>query len=52
MAEFAGELEGGPSYAPPPLRHPPTLYERAPVRFWQALAGLLALALVAALLWK
>jgi serine/threonine protein phosphatase PrpC len=52
MAEFAGELEGGPSYAPRPVRRPPTLYERAPVRFWQALAGLLALALVAALLWK
>jgi serine/threonine protein kinase len=52
MAEFAAEFESGPSYAPPPVRRTPTLYERAPVRFWQAVAGLLGLALAAALLWK
>ncbi|MEA2729805.1 MAG: hypothetical protein QOF70_4280, partial [Acetobacteraceae bacterium] len=52
MAEFAGELEAGPSYAPLPVRRAPTLYERAPVRFWQAVAGLLGVALAASLLWK
>ncbi|MBW4089756.1 MAG: bifunctional protein-serine/threonine kinase/phosphatase [Proteobacteria bacterium] len=52
MAEFAHEFEAGPTYAPPPTRRPPTLYERAPVRFWQAIAALLALALAAALFWK
>ncbi len=52
MAEFAHEFEAGPSYAPPPARRPPTLYERAPVRFWQAVAGLLGLALAASLLWR
>jgi serine/threonine protein kinase len=52
MAEFAHELEAGPSHAPLPVRRPPTLYERAPLRFWQAVAGLLGLALVASLLWK
>ncbi len=52
MAEFAHEFEAGPSYAPPPARRPLTLYERAPVRFWQAVAGLLGLALAASLLWK
>ena len=52
MAELAGEFEAGPSYAPLPARRPPTLYERAPVRFWQAVAGLLGLTLLASLLWK
>jgi serine/threonine protein phosphatase PrpC len=52
MAEFAGEFEAGPLHAPPPVRRPLTLYERAPVRFWQVVAGLLALALVASLVWK
>lgn len=52
MAEFAHAFESGPSYAPPPVRRPPTLYERAPVRFWQAVAGLLAVALAVSLLWK
>ena len=50
MAELAQEFEAGPSYAPLPVRRPLTLYERAPVRFWQAVAGLLALALAASLL--
>ena len=52
MAEFAAEFEGGPSHAPLPVRRTPTLYERAPVRFWQAVAGLLGLALAVSLLWK
>jgi serine/threonine protein phosphatase PrpC len=52
LAEVAHEFEAGPAYAPPPARRPLTLYERSPVRFWQAVAGLLALALVATLAWK
>jgi hypothetical protein len=52
MAEFAGEFEAGPSYAPLQVRRPPTLYKRAPARFWQAVAGLLGLALAASLWWK
>jgi serine/threonine protein phosphatase PrpC len=51
MAEFAHEFQAGPAYAPLPVRRPLTLYERAPVRFWQVVAGLLALALAAAL-WR
>jgi serine/threonine protein phosphatase PrpC len=50
MAEFAGEMEAGPANAPAPKRRPLTLYERAPVRVWQAIAALLALALLASLL--
>jgi serine/threonine protein phosphatase PrpC len=52
MAEFAGEFEAGPLHAPPPVRRPLTLYERAPVRFWQGVAALLGLALAASLIWK
>jgi len=51
-AELAHEFEAGPAYAPPPVHRPLTLYERAPVRFWQAVAGLLALALAASLWWR
>ena len=50
MAEFAGEMEAGPAHAPAPTRRPLTLYERAPVRVWQAIAALLALALLVSLL--
>jgi hypothetical protein len=50
MAEFAGDMEAGPTHTPPPSRRPLTLYERAPVRFWQVIAALLAVALVASLL--
>jgi serine/threonine protein phosphatase PrpC len=50
MNEFAVEMETGPARAPSPLRRPLTLYERAPVRFWQGVAALLALALVFTLL--
>jgi serine/threonine protein phosphatase PrpC len=49
MNEFAVEMETGPARAPSGLRRPLTLYERAPVRFWQGVAALLALALVALL---
>jgi serine/threonine protein kinase len=49
VAEFAVEMEAGPPRAPAPVRRPLTLYERAPVRFWQGVAVLLAIALL--LLW-
>jgi serine/threonine protein phosphatase PrpC len=50
MSEFAAEMESGPARAPAPVRRPLTLYERAPVRFWQGVAALLALALLVSLL--
>jgi serine/threonine protein phosphatase PrpC len=50
MAEFAVEMEAGPSRAPPVEQRPRTLYERNPVLFWQGVAGLLALALLLSLL--
>ena len=46
MAEFAVEMEAGPARAPTLVRRPLTLYERAPVQFWQGVAALLALALL------
>jgi serine/threonine protein phosphatase PrpC len=46
VAEFAVEMEAGPPRAPAPVRRPLTLYERAPVRFWQGVAVLLAIALL------
>ncbi len=52
MTDFAHEFEAGPVYAPPPARRPLTLYERSPVRFWQGVSVLLAIALAASLLWK
>jgi serine/threonine protein phosphatase PrpC len=50
MSEFAAEMEAGPARALVAVRRPETLYERYPLRFWQALAALLGLALVASLL--
>jgi serine/threonine protein phosphatase PrpC len=50
MIEFAVEMEAGPARAPVAMRRPRTLYERNPVRFWQGVAGLLALALLLSLL--
>jgi serine/threonine protein phosphatase PrpC len=50
MTEFALEMETGPAGAPPGPGRPLTLYERAPVRVWQGIAALLALALLASLL--
>ena len=44
--EFAIEMEAGPSRAPIAVQRPRTLYERHPVRFWQAVAALLAGALL------
>ncbi len=51
VMEFAVEMEAGPARAPVGLRRPQTLYERAPVRFWQGVAAILALA-VAFLVWR
>ncbi len=50
MSEFAAEMEAGPARAPILARRSLTLYERHPLRFWQALAALLALALLVSLL--
>ncbi|MGH7064561.1 MAG: protein kinase domain-containing protein, partial [Stellaceae bacterium] len=50
MTELALALEAGPARAPDTAPRPLTLYERAPLRVWQAIAALLALALLAALL--
>jgi serine/threonine protein phosphatase PrpC len=50
MNEFALEIEAGPARAPPAMRRPLTLYERAPLRVWQGVAALLALALLVSLL--
>ena len=49
MSEFAGEMESGPARIATAERRPQTLLERAPVRFWQGVAVLLALALLAVL---
>jgi len=48
--EFATEMEAGPAREPISVRRPLTLYERAPVRFWQGVAAILAIALLFALL--
>jgi serine/threonine protein phosphatase PrpC len=50
MTEFALEMEAGPARAPTEIHRPRTLYERAPLRVWQGLAALLALALLVSLL--
>ena len=50
MIEFAVEMEAGPARAAVAVRRPRTLYERNPVRFWQGVAALLALALLVSLL--
>src|SRR5271166_2979530 len=52
MAEFAFEMEAGPSRARTEIRRPRTLYERAPLQVWQGLAALLALALLVSLLMR
>jgi serine/threonine protein phosphatase PrpC len=49
MTEFAQEMEAGPSRAAAGLGRPRTLYERAPLRVWQGISALLALALLASL---
>jgi serine/threonine protein phosphatase PrpC len=50
MSEFAVEMEAGPARAPAAVRRPRTLYERAPLQFWQGVAALLGLALLLSLL--
>ncbi len=50
MGEFAAEMEAGPARLPTLTPRPLTLYERHPLRFWQTLAALLALALLVLLL--
>lgn len=50
VLEFALEMEAGPARALPAARRPLTLYERSPLRFWQGVAALLALALIFSLL--
>ena len=52
MAEFAYEMEAGPASGPHTPPRPQTLYERYPLRFWQGIAALLALALAVVLLRK
>jgi len=49
MIEFAVEMENGPAGAPAATHRPQTFYERHPVRFWQGVSALLALALILAL---
>ncbi len=49
VMEFALEMEAGPR-AQAAARRPQTLYERAPLQFWQGVAALLALALLLSLL--
>lgn len=51
MGEFAAELESGPAHVPVMEHRKPTLYERSPVRFWQGVSALLAIALIFAL-WR
>ncbi len=51
LETFAAAVADGPAPTPLPAR-PRTFYERAPVRVWQAIALLLASALVASLLWR
>ena len=50
MTEFALEMEAGPVRAPFAVQRPRTLYERNPLRFWQGVAALLAIALLLSLL--
>jgi serine/threonine protein kinase len=52
VTEFALEMEAGPARPPAPIRRPQTLYERAPVQFWQGVAALLGLTLLLSLLWR
>ena len=45
VMEFAFEMETGPARPAVEPRRPQTLYERNPLRFWQGVSALLALAL-------
>ncbi len=44
MNEFAVEMERGPERQPMSARRPLTFYERSPVRFWQGVSAVLAIA--------
>jgi serine/threonine protein phosphatase PrpC len=50
MIEFALAMEAGPAREAGEIRRSLTLYERAPLRVWQGVAALLAVALLASLL--
>jgi serine/threonine protein phosphatase PrpC len=50
VTEFALEMEAGPARPAVVVSRPRTFYERSPVRFWQGVAALLALALLLSLL--
>jgi serine/threonine protein phosphatase PrpC len=50
MGEFAAEMAAGPARAVILTRRSLTLYERYPLRFWQLLAALLAVALLVSVL--
>jgi serine/threonine protein phosphatase PrpC len=52
MIEFAVAMENGPARAKGGVPRALTLYERAPVRVWQGIAGLLAAALALSLYLK
>ncbi len=52
MIEFALVMEAGPTRALAETPRPRTLYERSPLRFWQGVAALLALALLVSLLMR
>ena len=49
VTELAAEMEAGPARTPSAMQRPRTLYERAPVRVWQGVSALLALALAVSL---
>ncbi len=49
MNEFAVEMERGPERQPMSARRPQTLYERSPVKFWQGVSVVLAIALALSL---
>ncbi len=50
ITEFALEMEAGPTRSANQIHRPRTLYERAPLQFWQGVAALLAIALLVSLL--
>ena len=52
MGEFAVEMEAGPERIPASPARPLTLLERAPARFWQGVAAILALVIVALVLFR
>jgi hypothetical protein len=49
MVDFAVEMEAGPARVAVPSYRPQTFYERSPVRFWQGVSALLAIALILSL---